>query len=95
MNSVTESVVHGDVMNKTVLPPKSADEPKEQRVQKKFLWPPDLCDEIDELAKVSDRSINETGEILMRWAAEKARVEWGLSSKTAAGDAGHVKGKKP
>lgn len=92
MSNDTASVVHDASMTK-VLPHKREDPPKESgRSQFKFVWPDDLIAEVKELAEVSDRSINEAGEILMRWAVQEARAEWGLShSASEAGRTGRKK----
>ncbi len=49
--------------------------PKTQSVQVKFRWPPDIGVEIAAIAKRTNRSMNEAGELLMRWAIERAKQE--------------------
>ena len=38
-----------------------------------FRWDPELFAELRALASETGRSLNETGEILMRWAVQEAR----------------------
>lgn len=72
------SVLEGDGV---IVPPKT--EPKSVR----FRWPPDLVEEIEAIAARTGRSMNEAGELMMRWAVERTKAELetgpdgGLSSK--------------
>lgn len=49
--------------------------PKKEPVQVKFRWDPSLLAELKELAERTDRSMNECGEMLIRWALERAKQE--------------------
>lgn len=80
MSATAVSLVRGG----TVIVP-----PRTKPTQVKFRWPPDLQKELAAIAEKTNRSINETGELLMRWAIERAKAELDM------GDAGSpVKRKK-
>lgn len=49
--------------------------PKKTPEQVKFRWPPDLIEEVREIAKRTGRTMNEAGEMMMRWAVERAKHE--------------------
>jgi hypothetical protein len=49
--------------------------PKEAPIQVPFRLPPSLVAEMDELATRTNRSRNETAELLLRWAVERAKAE--------------------
>lgn len=49
--------------------------PKNPPVQVKFRWDPDLLEELKTLAEATNRTQNDTGERLMRWAIERAKAE--------------------
>lgn len=61
-----------------IVPPKS----KSVVVQCNFRWPSDLPEEIRAIAERSGRSLNETGELLMRWAVERAKAEYEAVAET-------------
>lgn len=54
--------------------------PRAKATQVKFRWPPDLQAELAAIAEKTNRSINETGELLMRWAIERAKAELDMGS---------------
>lgn len=49
--------------------------PKKPAEQVKFRWDPDLVVQLKELADRTHRTINETGELLIRWAIERSKEE--------------------
>lgn len=57
--------------------------PKVEPVQVKFRWDPAIRDELEAIAKRTHRTINETGEILIRWAIERAKEELELAGEVA------------
>lgn len=54
---------------------------KQEPMRAVFRWAPSLVDEIDEIAKATGRSRNEAGELLMRWAVERAKHELEMAEK--------------
>lgn len=61
--------------------------PKKQPEQVKFRWDPDLIQEVRDIAERTGRTINEAGEMLMRWAVERAKTELELSDSSPEGSA--------
>lgn len=57
--------------------------PKKPDGQVKFRWDPDLIDGIKEIAARTNRSINEAGELLMRWAVDRAKAELEITGETS------------
>lgn len=49
--------------------------PKKPTVQVKFRWDPDLKRELESIAERTGRTANETSELLIRWAIERAKQE--------------------
>lgn len=56
--------------------------PKKPAAQVKFRWDPALRDELAALAERTGRTVNETGELLMRWAIQRAKEELELAGDT-------------
>lgn len=56
--------------------------PRKRPVQVKFRWDPDLAEELRQIAERTDRSINEAGELLMRWAIERSKAELDLAAES-------------
>lgn len=48
---------------------------KKQPEQVKFRWDPALIQEIRAIAERTNRTINDVGETLMRWAVERSKAE--------------------
>jgi hypothetical protein len=75
MGATTEGVVS---TSSVIVPPKKPAE------QVKFRWDPDLIQEVHALARRTNRSINETGEMLMRWAVDRAKTELEMAGAAEA-----------
>lgn len=54
-----------------IIPPKA----KSRVKQPKFRWSEDTVDRLEVVSNDADRSMNETGEILMRWALQEVERE--------------------
>lgn len=60
--------------------------PKKDPVNVKFRWDETLADDIKMIAEKTGRSMNETGEMLMRWAVERAKAELEFANAQAANE---------
>jgi hypothetical protein len=49
--------------------------PKVKAREMKFRWDPELVREIEDIAARTHRTLNECGELLMRWAVERSKQE--------------------
>lgn len=49
-----------------------------------FRWDPDLVAEIQAIAERTNRSVNETSELLVRWAVERAKAELEMTGESAS-----------
>src|SRR5580765_1185402 len=64
-----------------ILPPKVS---KEDLKSPMFRWHPDTVARIKRIAEMQGYSVNEAGEMLMRWAIEATEKELGLAGKLEA-----------
>lgn len=83
-----------DMKERKVLPHRNEDPVEgEDEEQFKVVWAKSLTADIRRLAEVTDRSIKNASEMLMRWAVDQAKREWGLPDD-AGGEEAATTGKK-